>query len=115
VKYRLGKTTYLNPKNYFNYKDCLRRQISKKTCSGVKKNFAEYKKAWPNKLAAQYYQDWLIGYVNEVLSELKISLKNARTNWDIIKAAAGLHYSFVSIHPFGNGNGRTTRIMSEKS
>ncbi len=114
VKYRLRKTTYLNPIDHFKYKDCLRRQISKKTCSGIKKNFAEYKKDWPHKLAAQYYQDWLIGYVDEALRELKISLKNARTNWDIIKAAAGFHYSFVSIHPFGNGNGRTTRIMSEK-
>ena len=30
---------------------------------------------------------------------------------DIIKLSADIHYNFVNIHPFGDGNGRTTRLL----
>jgi Fic family protein len=30
---------------------------------------------------------------------------------DIIKLSADIHYNFVSIHPFGDGNGRTSRLL----
>jgi Fic family protein len=30
---------------------------------------------------------------------------------DIIKLSADLHYNLVNIHPFGDGNGRTSRLM----
>jgi len=114
VKFKFGATYYLNPLDHFNYKDCLRRQIGESTCSGIKNHLGDYKSMQYEKGATKHYQDWLIGYTNEALRELKISLKNARTNWDIIKAAAYFHHSLVSIHPFGNGNGRTTRVMTEK-
>lgn len=32
--------------------------------------------------------------------------------WDeIIKLSADIHYNFVNIHPFGDGNGRTSRLL----
>jgi len=114
VTFKFRKTIYLNPLDNFNFKDCLRSQIPKSTCSGIKKHMGDYKTMKYGRGATKHYQDWLIGYTNEALRELKISLKNARTNWDIIKAAAYFHHSLVSIHPFGNGNGRTTRVMTEK-
>ncbi len=30
---------------------------------------------------------------------------------DIVKLAADIHYNFVNIHPFGDGNGRTARLL----
>jgi len=30
---------------------------------------------------------------------------------DIIKLAADIHFNFVNIHPFGDGNGRTARLL----
>lgn len=30
---------------------------------------------------------------------------------DILKLAADIHYNFVNIHPFGDGNGRTARLL----
>lgn len=30
---------------------------------------------------------------------------------DILKLAADVHYNFVNIHPFGDGNGRTSRLL----
>ena len=30
---------------------------------------------------------------------------------DIIKLSADIHYNFVNIHPFGDGNGRTSRML----
>jgi Fic family protein len=30
---------------------------------------------------------------------------------EIIKLAADIHYNFVNVHPFGDGNGRTSRLL----
>ncbi len=32
-------------------------------------------------------------------------------NEEILKLAADIHYNFVNIHPFGDGNGRTARLL----
>lgn len=33
------------------------------------------------------------------------------TDNDIVKLSADVHYNFVNIHPFGDGNGRTSRLL----
>ncbi len=33
------------------------------------------------------------------------------TNENVLKLAADIHYNFVNIHPFGDGNGRTARLL----
>jgi len=47
--------------------------------------------------------------VPKLMSELLERLQNS--NDDIIKIACDLHYKFVSIHPFVDGNGRTARLL----
>ncbi len=39
------------------------------------------------------------------------SLKTVKTDLDILNLASDLHFNFVSVHPFSDGNGRTARIL----
>jgi Fic-DOC domain mobile mystery protein B len=43
--------------------------------------------------------------------DAKLWIKGGQMSWDEI--AAEMHHRLVSIHPFPNGNGRTTRIYTE--
>lgn len=43
--------------------------------------------------------------------DLKLWISSGKMSWDEI--AAEMHHRLVSIHPFPNGNGRTTRIYTE--
>ena len=45
-----------------------------------------------------------------LIESINKRLKNA-TGSDIIKLSADIHYNLVNIHPFGDGNGRTSRLM----
>lgn len=60
----------------------------------------------------KYFPDF-----NKVPSLLEGLVKNVNdriddvTGDDIIKLSADMHYNFVNIHPFGDGNGRTSRIL----
>ncbi len=46
-----------------------------------------------------------------LFEDTKLWLQNDKMDWDEISAQ--LHHRLVSIHPFPNGNGRTTRIFTE--
>jgi Fic family protein len=48
--------------------------------------------------------------LNELIENVNERLSQASGN-EIIKLAADLHYNLVNIHPFGDGNGRTSRLM----
>jgi len=61
-----------------------------------KKYFPDYKKV-PNLL------EQLCKSVNEKIDSIK--------DMEILKLAADVHYNFVNIHPFGDGNGRTARLL----
>lgn len=60
----------------------------------------------------KYFPDF--SKVSELLEKL---IDNVNTRIDdisgneIIKLSADIHYNFVNIHPFGDGNGRTARLL----
>ncbi|MBI4649325.1 MAG: Fic family protein [Bacteroidia bacterium] len=60
----------------------------------------------------KYFPDYK--KVPGLLNELCIAVNNIITKVkgnDIIKLSADLHYNLVNIHPFGDGNGRTSRLF----
>ena len=61
-----------------------------------KKYFPDFKKV-PNLL------EQLCKSVNDKIDEVK--------DLEILKLSADLHYNFVNIHPFGDGNGRSARLL----
>ncbi len=61
-----------------------------------KKYFPDFKKV-PTLLAG------LVKNVNDRIDKV--------TGDDVIKLSGDFHYNFVNIHPFGDGNGRTTRLL----
>lgn len=48
--------------------------------------------------------------LNKLVDNINARLKTATGN-EIIKLAADAHYNLVNIHPFGDGNGRTSRLL----
>ncbi len=48
--------------------------------------------------------------VNELCTKVNDRIDNVEGN-DIVKLAADIHYNLVNIHPWGDGNGRVSRLM----
>ncbi len=48
--------------------------------------------------------------LNKLVDNINARLKTVNGN-EIIKLAADAHYNLVNIHPFGDGNGRTSRLL----
>jgi Fic family protein len=61
------------------------------------------KKYFPDFSKVEGLMIQLIDNVNERLDSI--------SGDEIIKLAADMHYNLVNIHPFGDGNGRTSRLM----
>jgi len=52
------------------------------------------------------------GLMSQWLNTLNAGLQNELTRTEAIQAYADLHLSFVSIHPFFDGNGRMARLLA---
>ena len=61
------------------------------------------KKYFPNFAKVPALLDELVKNINERIDNVKVD--------EIIKLSADIHYNFVNIHPFGDGNGRTSRLL----
>ena len=48
--------------------------------------------------------------LNQFCNSVNQRIDNAKAE-DIVKLAADVHYNYVSIHPFGDGNGRMARLL----
>lgn len=60
----------------------------------------------------KYFPDF--SKVPDLLQSLVVSINDridVVKGIDILKLAADVHYNFVNIHPFGDGNGRTARLL----
>lgn len=51
------------------------------------------------------------GALDTLLKELNRSIQNAKTIQQIYDLSFLAHYQLVTIHPFGDGNGRTSRLL----
>lgn len=47
----------------------------------------------------------------DLIAELNLKMQNAKTLEDKLKLSFYAHFHLVSIHPFGDGNGRTSRLL----
>jgi len=61
------------------------------------------KKYFPDFAKISSLLQQLVDAINEKIDSVKGN--------DIVKLAADIHYNFVNIHPFGDGNGRTARLL----
>ena len=61
------------------------------------------KKYFPDFLKVPQLLQGFITSVNQKIDSVK--------DEDILKLAADVHYNLVNIHPFGDGNGRTSRLL----
>ena len=48
--------------------------------------------------------------LNQLINSVNSRLDKVSGN-DALKLAADVHYNFINIHPFGDGNGRTARLL----
>ncbi|MBI9065670.1 MAG: Fic family protein [Salinivirgaceae bacterium] len=60
----------------------------------------------------KYFPDFkkVESLLNQLLKNINDKLANVNEN-DVLKLAADFHYNFINIHPFGDGNGRTARLL----
>lgn len=61
------------------------------------------KKYFPNYKKVPMLLEQLSNSVNKRIDKVK--------DYEIIKLSSDIHYNFVNIHPFGDGNGRTARLL----
>lgn len=60
----------------------------------------------------KYFPDFkkVESLLNKLILNINSRLKEARGN-EILKLSVDAHYNLVNIHPFGDGNGRTSRLL----
>jgi Fic family protein len=78
----------------------------------IEESKGEFRKG--NVRAGQTYfvnYDKVIPYTNELVKSLNKKIKAVKTDKEKFKLAFTAHFDMVSIHPFYDGNGRTSRLL----
>jgi len=60
----------------------------------------------------KYFPDYskVPALVEDLIKTVNSKIDNVKGD-DIVKLSADIHFNFVNIHPFGDGNGRTARLL----
>lgn len=122
-----GYISYFHPEIHFKLDTCLKLELDHSICYRMNRDLFEIRNGsfcinYTDQIAMQSrsaqmakdYHLWLSAHIDKALKNLNYSLRNAKTNKDIIDSASTFFWKLIGFHAFGDGNGRTSRVILEK-
>lgn len=87
-------------------------EVQKVLLSDAPRGYRQVQNGIKNTLTGKIvYMPPVAAKIPELMGNLEIYMNNKRKTIDPLVACAISHYQFEAIHPFGDGNGRTGRIL----